>query len=62
MSVTLNLLHKNSGTVRRVRLGFIFTLNDKFPMEMQDIETGTHYYYSSFERLAKEWEFPRGKE
>lgn len=58
MSVTLKLMHKNSGEIRDVRFEFSFLRFNGLPIELQDITSGTHFYYPSFEKIAKEWEFP----
>lgn len=66
MSVSLKLLHKSSGEVHEVRFEFNFIKTNifkgVFPIEIQDFKTGTHYYYSTLEKLAKEWEFPGGED
>ena len=59
MSVTIKLLHKNTNEVRDVMFSFSFTRDYlNYPLEIWDMDSDTAYYYSSFEKMNKEWEIP----
>ena len=61
MSTTIHLTNLKSGELRTTRLT-VTGWDERWPIELEDLDQRTHYYYASFEQLSKEWDFPHERE